>query len=415
MGNWNAIVRSSVIIAKITGSFSIIGSFLLARHILHKRRKQSGRDDSLASILLFNISVVNIIGVFFTFFMGPWMTGFYWDRLTAEGNIAACTAQGFFLYFTEVYFLTAYAGLGALYCLIVRRGWTKHDWEKKKIKAAFLLPPVIVSLAFSVPPLFYQMYNPTPPVMCMLDQYPPYCETEFSDEQCTRGKNALLAQQIELLYALICNLAIIIFMGLLVLSVYRTEKKGDKYLSKGQAKKRDNTIETAWQGVRYGGAITLPFVPLYVFLGVSLRGSDMNDTNSLLVWFVSLDNLCICYLLPDILPGLTLLSPPNPQYLYIIFTPLLGFNNGTWILLYTFSSPCIWTLILSFHSHIAHFTPAQHAFTSIQSIKHTGNVIKICLLYGAFVTLYTLAFLTRLGVAGRSQSLTITPKQKNLY
>lgn len=64
-------------------------------------------------------------------------------------------------------------------------------------------------------------------------------------------------------------------------------------------------------------------------------------------------------------------------------------------------------------SYCAHFTPAQHAFTSIQSIKHTGNVIKICLQYGAFVTLYTLVFLKRLGVAGRGQSLTITPKQQN--
>ena len=336
MVNWNAVFRSSVILAKITGSFSIIGSFLLARQLLHKR-KQSGGDLPLSNILLLNISVVNIIGVFFTFFMGPWMSGAYWDRLIDEGNIntAACTAQGFFLYFAEVYFLTAYGGLGTLYFLIVRRGWTKNDWEKKRIKAAFLLPPVIVSLAFSVPPLFYQMYNPNAPVMCMLNQYPPGCDEEDSDVQCTRGQNALLAQQIELLYALICNLVIIIFMGLLVLSVYRTEKKGDKYLSKGQAKKRDNTIETAWQGVRYGGAITVPFVPLYVFLGFSLRGTYMDETTNL-VWFVSLHNLRISYQIFYLVSLFFL--PSNPQYLYIIFTPLLGFNNGTWILL-PFSSP----------------------------------------------------------------------------
>ncbi len=328
MVNWNAVERSSVIIAKITGSFSIIGSFLLARHVLHKR-KQSGRGDlPLSSILLLNISVVNIIGVFFTFFMGPWMNGYDWNQFfldipQSRFNTAACSAQGFFLYFAEVYFLTAYAGLGALYFLIVRRGWTKHDWEKKRIKAAFLLPPVIVSLAFSVPPLFYQMYNPAAPVMCMLAAYPPGCDDEDSDVQCTRGQNALLAQQIELLYALICNLVIIIFMGLLVLSVYSTEKKGDKYLSKGQATKRDNTIETAWQGVRYGGAITVPFVPLYVFLGVSLRGTYMDETDSL-VWFVSLAQ-SISYLLPDIHHCLTLLSPSQSS------VSIYCFHSSPWI------------------------------------------------------------------------------------
>jgi hypothetical protein len=413
MANWIAIVRSSVILAKITGSFSIIGSFLLARHILHKR-KQSGRGDlPLSSILLLNISVVNIIGVFFTFFMGPWMNGAHWDRFEVEGNIntAACTAQGFFLYFAEVYFLTAYAGLGTLYFLIVRRGWTKNDWEKKRIKAAFLLPPVIVSLAFSVPPLFYQMYNPTPPVMCMLTEYPPLCDEEDSDVQCTRGQNALLAQQIELLYALICNLVIIIFMGLLVLSVYRTEKKGDKYLSKGQAKKRDNTIDTAWQGVRYGGAITVPFLPLYVFLGVSLRGTSMNDTNSL-VWFVSLAQSIVsptrCFFLSNSSFSLPILS------IYILFS-LLSLDLIMVSGFYYFLFAIYLRTDSNFHSHIAHFTPAQHAFTSIQSIKHTGNVIKICLQYGAFVTLYTLVFLKRYRVAGRSQSLTITQKQQNLY
>ncbi len=325
MVNWNAVARSSVITAKITGSFSIIGSFLLARQLLHKR-KQSGGDLPLASILLLNISVVNIVGVFFTFFMGPWMNRYDWNQFffgdSSRFNTAACTAQGFILYFAEVYFLTTYAGLGTLYFLIVRRGWTKHDWEKKRIKAAFLLPPVIVSAAFSVPPLFYQMYNPSPPMMCMLNQYPPFCEEEDSDVQCTRGQNALLAQQIELLYALICNLVIIIFMGLLVLSVYRTEKKGDKYLSKGQAKKRDNTIETAWQGVRYGGAITVPYVPLYVWLGVSLRGSSFDETN-FLVWFVSLTQSI--YLLPDISPCLTLLSPSQSS------VSIYYFNSSPWI------------------------------------------------------------------------------------
>eukprot|EP00986_Skeletonema_menzelii_P006006 scaffold2269_cov149-Skeletonema_menzelii.AAC.4 len=81
--------------------------------------------------------------------------------------------------------------------------------------------------------------------------------------------------------------------------VYSQEKKGDKYLSKGQKKKRDYTIDTAWQGVRYAGALTIPFTPQYVSFGYSLLQTTPGET-SVLIWV----------------------------YLTSILTPLLGFNNA---------------------------------------------------------------------------------------
>ena len=180
---------------------------------------------------------------------------------------------------------------------MVRRGWTKNQMKTNKMRLAFLLPPVITSLAMAVPPLFYQMYNPAG-LFCSLNSYPDDCE--YNEEvQCTRGENAFTVQAVTLLYALLCNLIVIVFMVLLICSVYKQEKKSDKYLSKGQSKKRDYTTETAWQGIRYSAALTIPFLPLYVSLGYSLTNVTPRDTTAL-VWI----------------------------YLNSILTPLLGFNNG---------------------------------------------------------------------------------------
>ena len=133
----NAINNSVIIIAKIGGIISIISSFLLVRHILHKK----WADLPLSSIILFGISLVDIIGVFFGFVMGTWMMGegieymgFPSSSPLVAGNTATCTAQGFFLIFCSTYFVTAYAGLGILYSLIVRRGWTKSDLKERKIQ-----------------------------------------------------------------------------------------------------------------------------------------------------------------------------------------------------------------------------------------------------------------------------------------
>jgi len=102
------------ILLKISGAISCISSFLLARHILKK--KWAGI--SLPSMMLFGISVMDVIGSFFGYVMGLWMSGegIYYIRSgpLIAGDTQTCTAQGFILTFAFTYFLTAYAGLGAL-------------------------------------------------------------------------------------------------------------------------------------------------------------------------------------------------------------------------------------------------------------------------------------------------------------
>ena len=62
--------------------------------------------------------MMDIIGSFIGYFMGLWMSGegmlFIRSGPLLAGNTQTCTAQGFILTFTLTYFVTAYAGLGAL-------------------------------------------------------------------------------------------------------------------------------------------------------------------------------------------------------------------------------------------------------------------------------------------------------------
>src|SRR5210317_858315 len=156
MANIWALERGVEIVPKVTGAISIVASTFVARHITTTKQ---WREISLTNMMMFYISVVDIITSFFVYFMSSWMapppTSIY-----AAGTTATCTAQGFFWTFSLAYFSTAYTQLAVLYWLIVRHGWTKKQMEKKRIRLSFLLPPLLVALCFSVPPLFFQMYNP---------------------------------------------------------------------------------------------------------------------------------------------------------------------------------------------------------------------------------------------------------------
>jgi hypothetical protein len=103
------------ILMKISGVISCIASFLLVRHIMKKKK---WADISLTNVMLLGISVMDIIGSFFGYFMGSWMIGEYTGFIRSgplfAGNQQTCTAQGFLVNFAFTYFVTAYAGLGAL-------------------------------------------------------------------------------------------------------------------------------------------------------------------------------------------------------------------------------------------------------------------------------------------------------------
>eukprot|EP00985_Skeletonema_marinoi_P029339 scaffold27615_cov139-Skeletonema_marinoi.AAC.6 len=252
MLNYYALDRSLVILPKISGVLSIIGSGLLARHVAKKGLKE---------------------------FMA-----------CSKGIYAICsrkhTFQGAVFVFSLIYFATAYAELAGIYWLMVQPGWAQSKMKRKGIRYGFTLPPVLIGLCAAIPPIFFGLYNP---VGC-------HGNPEVA---CTRGEESDYAQIAVFSYVLLGNLAIVVFVCLLVYTVY---KKSDQYLSEGQAKNRKITINTAWQGVRYSSAYFLTYIMSYVILGYDVIGDDGRNISE---------------------AGLYTL-----EYVFVILTPLMGFFNA---------------------------------------------------------------------------------------
>jgi len=109
MVNYMALTRALVILPKISGVLSIIGSGLLARHLAKKGLKEV----SLTSHMLLHISIVDIISSFFAYFLSSWLAP-KGSMPYAAGNMATCTFQGAVFVFSLIYFATSYAELSAI-------------------------------------------------------------------------------------------------------------------------------------------------------------------------------------------------------------------------------------------------------------------------------------------------------------
>src|SRR6056300_987905 len=106
MANIWALERGVEIVPKVTGAISIVASTFVARHITTTKQ---WREISLTNMMMFYISVVDIIASFFVYFMSSWMAPpSNLPHIYAAGTTATCTAQGFIAVFSFAYFSTAY-------------------------------------------------------------------------------------------------------------------------------------------------------------------------------------------------------------------------------------------------------------------------------------------------------------------
>lgn len=96
------------ILPKFGGTLSIISSTFLARDIIINRHEKKSL--SLKNAMLLGISINDIIGCFFSYFMTTWMIP-RGEAPFAAGNQATCNAQGFFVTYHFIYFVTAYTQL----------------------------------------------------------------------------------------------------------------------------------------------------------------------------------------------------------------------------------------------------------------------------------------------------------------
>mmetsp|Transcript_12717 Transcript_12717/g.15589 ORF Transcript_12717/g.15589 Transcript_12717/m.15589 type:complete len:515 (+) Transcript_12717:97-1641(+) len=95
-----------------------------------------------------------------------------WDTLFTLGNLQTCKVQGFFILF-GLNCMYAYNGMLCIYytCAIAFR--MKEDTIKKRVEPFLHLFPIIVSLAVSIPPLYFNLYHATEnDAWCMVATHP---------------------------------------------------------------------------------------------------------------------------------------------------------------------------------------------------------------------------------------------------
>lgn len=178
--------------------------------------------------------------------------------------------------------------------MIVHFGWTESRLSKLRLRLFFTLTPFIIALGLAIPPLFLEMYNYSGLFSCFIAPYPLDCEWR-ADVDCIRGQGAWNYWDAFCGYCFVANVIIAAFVVLLVYTVFKQERTTDKYLTPGQARRRDNTTKTAWQGLRYVGAFFLAYFTLFIFAG---------------------------YRIAEKVPPLAIF------YLHLILTPMLGLFNS---------------------------------------------------------------------------------------
>ena len=115
---------------------------------------------------------------------------------------------------------------------MVAHNWTEHKTQQPLIRFCFLGLPVVLALAFAIPLLIMGMYNFTGVFSCFIEEYPLHCSIEPERwGECTRGANATALQGGLFIFVGFCTVIILVFMALLVRTVRKQEKAGDRYVS----------------------------------------------------------------------------------------------------------------------------------------------------------------------------------------
>lgn len=294
-GEYSTFEVASAIIPKVGGSLSLIACTFIMRDVSTKWHRK--RSVSLASVLIFCISIADWLYSLFCCFLSTWMAPVGHSTLhgqpifLAAGNTQSCTAQGFISTLALSASMSYYATLMVFYWMSVHYSWSEA--KTKKYRWYFILPPAIIAFGVALPPLFYEMYNFGGLYSCFIASYPADCE--FTPEHnCERGEGALLYHDIYWVYGMFLLIIIIIFVCLLIYKVFSQERKHDKYLTKGQSKRRINTRKTIWQGMRYVGAFALAYFSLYII--------------TIYRWLNKVPPICIGYLVMILPPLLGLFN-----------------------------------------------------------------------------------------------------------
>lgn len=287
MNNFDTHQMICVWILKVMGSLSMLASYFIIRDIVIRYyRKERIR---LTSKVIFELSIGDFFGSFFSAVLGTWMAPKESGAYMAAGTTATCIAQGFLQAFFYGIAITMNAVLAMIYYVLVKDG--REDGTRTKRSVRLILGvPLLIPLFLSVMPLIFDGYNYTDANVCGVGEFPLGCLVipEKFPNGCSRGTTAMAMKYIQLSFILLIN---IIIDGSVVLMIYHAWSKDrkmnknskattasdsatnaasvneDHTINQGRRKYKhyNLTVKFFWQGIWYVASFQTSWFPWYVW------------------------------------------------------------------------------------------------------------------------------------------------------
>jgi hypothetical protein len=227
----------AALVPRFTGGLSAISSMMIIYIIMRSKTRLS----SIYHRIMFGMSLADICGsvamALTSLPMPSYMPkeeifGYRWAG-TRLGNTYTCNAQGFFAFFGMGCMFNYNAMLCLYYACAI--AFTMRERNIKKYVEPILHGlPVLAGLSFSIPPLFYEMYNPgiSTYAWCGPVPYPNECGI-YESVQCIRGNSKyLMTFRIMIAVVILYVFCIIAFsLGMVIWKVIQTDHMIN-YLSK---------------------------------------------------------------------------------------------------------------------------------------------------------------------------------------
>mmetsp|Transcript_14069 Transcript_14069/g.26441 ORF Transcript_14069/g.26441 Transcript_14069/m.26441 type:complete len:535 (+) Transcript_14069:163-1767(+) len=285
----------AALVPRFTGGLSAISSTLIIYVILRSETRLS----SIYHRIMFGMSLADICGsiamALTSLPMPSYMPkeeifGYKWTGARL-GNTFTCDAQGFFVFFGMGCMFNYNAMLCVYYACAI--AFTMRERNIKKYVEPILHGiPLLAGLSFSLPPLFYDMYNPSVSAYawCGPVPYPNECSS-IPGFECIRGHGHMLMTFQIVIAVVILYVFVIIFisLGMVLWKVIQTDRiieqisklydnRGQKDMAKVLEKHR-NTKAAVIQAFSYITAFLLGVLPpLLLSVGaVDTSGSNPSE------------------------------------------------------------------------------------------------------------------------------------------
>jgi len=265
-----------VIIPKISGLMSILGSIALIRDLLKGPRAERKQ---ITSKVLIAMNISDLIGTSIMHVIGTWFVPkgtLFWSA----GNEHTCDIQGWSQVLFYPYALLYNAVLSIIFLLLVRYSWSEEDFRKWSY-VILCAPPVLVTL-ISIPRMRYYKYmNDEGGWFCSFTPSPPGCD-RIPDMECNEDNLDIYTYyRLYGVCLLLLSTSIIIYACVrLFLVARRSDESVSAYRSSARSRAQGNyatSNRVAVSGLLYSGGnllVVLPTIILFIGLIAKVNGAS---------------------------------------------------------------------------------------------------------------------------------------------